>query len=197
MHAEIDAVLGGAPPTLEDLPQLNYTEMVFAESMRLYPPAWAMGRQSTADVELGPYRFPAGSISSSANTSFSAARNIFPTLCASIPNAFSRSKRPSVRGLPIFPSAPEPAVYRRGVCLDGGGSDGGHHRTEMATAVCSRTDRRCAAQDHAASQVPDDVCSRVAVEEMHVRERRGAPQLPRLSRDMSRRPIRDVGEDLC
>jgi cytochrome P450 len=34
--------------------------MVFAESMRLYPPAWAMGRQSTADVELGPYRFPAG-----------------------------------------------------------------------------------------------------------------------------------------
>jgi cytochrome P450 len=28
--------------------------------MRLYPPAWAMGRQSIADVELGPYRFPAG-----------------------------------------------------------------------------------------------------------------------------------------
>jgi len=35
--------------------------MVFAESMRLYPPAWAMGRQATADVELGPYRLPAGS----------------------------------------------------------------------------------------------------------------------------------------
>ncbi len=60
MHAEIDAVLGGRLPTLEDLPRLRYTEMVLAESMRLYPPAWAMGRQSIADVELGPYRFPAG-----------------------------------------------------------------------------------------------------------------------------------------
>jgi cytochrome P450 len=61
MHAEIDDVLAGRPPTLEDLPRLKYTEMVFAESMRLYPPAWAMGRQATQDIEIGPYRFPAGS----------------------------------------------------------------------------------------------------------------------------------------
>ena len=60
MHAEIDAVLDGRVPTLDDLPQLKYTEMVFAESMRLYPPAWAMGRQSTTDIEVGPYRFPTG-----------------------------------------------------------------------------------------------------------------------------------------
>jgi cytochrome P450 len=61
MHEEIDTVLQGRTPTLEDLPQLKYVEMVFAESMRLYPPAWAMGRQATSDVELGPYRLPAGS----------------------------------------------------------------------------------------------------------------------------------------
>jgi cytochrome P450 len=60
MHAEIDLVLAGRPPTLDDLPRLKYTEMVFAESMRLYPPAWAMGRQATADVEIGPYKFPNG-----------------------------------------------------------------------------------------------------------------------------------------
>jgi cytochrome P450 len=65
-HAELDQVLGdgqGGParlPGVEDLPRLQYTEMVLAESMRLYPPAWAMGRQSIAAVELGPYRFPAG-----------------------------------------------------------------------------------------------------------------------------------------
>ncbi len=59
-YDEIDTVLGGRTPTLEDLPRLRYTEMVFAESMRIYPPAWAMGRQSTAVIELGPYRFPAG-----------------------------------------------------------------------------------------------------------------------------------------
>ena len=59
-YDEIDRVLEGRTATLADLPELRYTEMVFAESMRLYPPAWAMGRQSTAPVELGPYRFPAG-----------------------------------------------------------------------------------------------------------------------------------------
>jgi cytochrome P450 len=58
-YDEVARVLNGRLPTLEDLPQLRYTEMVFAESMRLYPPAWAMGRQSTASIALGPYRFPA------------------------------------------------------------------------------------------------------------------------------------------
>jgi cytochrome P450 len=59
LHVEIDAVLGGRLPALEDIPQLRYTEMVLAESMRLYPPAWAMGRQATCDVEIGPYKLPA------------------------------------------------------------------------------------------------------------------------------------------
>jgi cytochrome P450 len=60
MYAEVEQVLGGATATAESFARLKYTEMVFAESMRLYPPAWAMGRQSTQPVELGPYRFPPG-----------------------------------------------------------------------------------------------------------------------------------------
>jgi cytochrome P450 len=60
LHAELDEVLAGRLPTLEDLPRLRYTEMVVAESMRLYPPAWAMGRQATADVTIGPYLLPKG-----------------------------------------------------------------------------------------------------------------------------------------
>jgi cytochrome P450 len=58
MYAEIAEVLGDATATIDSFPRLKYTEMVFAESMRLYPPAWAMGRQSTRPIELGPYRFP-------------------------------------------------------------------------------------------------------------------------------------------
>jgi cytochrome P450 len=58
MYAEVDAVLGTSTATVDDFPRLKYTEQVFAESMRLYPPAWAMGRQSTVPIELGPYRFP-------------------------------------------------------------------------------------------------------------------------------------------
>ncbi len=60
LHEELDTVLDGRLPTLADLPLLRYTEMVLSESMRLYPPAWAMGRQATAPVEIGPYRLPAG-----------------------------------------------------------------------------------------------------------------------------------------
>jgi cytochrome P450 len=60
LHAELDLALGGRLPTLEDLPRLPYAEMVVAESMRLYPPAWAMGRQSTQETDIGPYRLPKG-----------------------------------------------------------------------------------------------------------------------------------------
>jgi cytochrome P450 len=60
MEREVDDVLGGRAATLEDLPSLRYTETVFAESMRLYPPAWAMGRAATRAVQLGEYRLPPG-----------------------------------------------------------------------------------------------------------------------------------------
>jgi cytochrome P450 len=62
MHEELDAVLAGRLPTLEDLPRLEYTAMVLSESMRLYPPAWAMGREALEDVSIGPYRLRKGSM---------------------------------------------------------------------------------------------------------------------------------------
>ena len=60
LHQEIETVLGGRAPTPADLPGLPYVEAVINESMRLYPPAWIMGRKSTAPFELGGYSFPAG-----------------------------------------------------------------------------------------------------------------------------------------
>ncbi len=62
LHAEIDAVLGGRLPTLEDIPRLEYAGMVLSESMRLYPPAWAMGREVLEDVSIGPYRMRKGTM---------------------------------------------------------------------------------------------------------------------------------------
>ena len=60
MHEELDRVLAGRTPTVDDVPQLRYMEMVLAESMRLYPPAWAMGRRARNDFNLGGFRLPAG-----------------------------------------------------------------------------------------------------------------------------------------
>lgn len=61
LAAELAAVLGGRTPTMADLPALKYADQVIKETMRLYPPAFAMGRQALHDCELGGYRIPAKS----------------------------------------------------------------------------------------------------------------------------------------
>jgi cytochrome P450 len=62
LHAELDAVLVGRPPTPDDIPRLPYTRAVVAESMRLYPPAWTMGRRALKDYHWAGYDIPAGSL---------------------------------------------------------------------------------------------------------------------------------------
>ena len=61
-HVELDAVVGDRLPGLEDIQRLPYAGMVLSESMRLYPPAWAMGREVLEDVSIGPYRLQKGTM---------------------------------------------------------------------------------------------------------------------------------------
>ena len=62
VEAEIELVLEGRLPTVADLAGLKYLEMVLAESMRLYPPAWTIGRRALTDYPIGDYVLPKGSI---------------------------------------------------------------------------------------------------------------------------------------
>lgn len=62
MRSEIDNALSDRLPTADDVPALPYTRMVLAEAMRLYPPAWVIGRRALAEYEVGGYRIPANSI---------------------------------------------------------------------------------------------------------------------------------------
>lgn len=62
LHVELDSVLGGRTPDVSDLPRLVYAEKVLAESMRLYPPAWVIGRRALADCELSCCHIPAGAL---------------------------------------------------------------------------------------------------------------------------------------
>lgn len=57
---ELDAVLAGRDPTVEDLPRLRYTERVVQESLRLYPPAWSLGREALEPFEMGGHSFEKG-----------------------------------------------------------------------------------------------------------------------------------------
>ena len=57
LHEEVDRVLGDRLPTMDDLAQLPYTRAVIAESMRLYPPAYIVGRRSTEAYQIREYEF--------------------------------------------------------------------------------------------------------------------------------------------
>lgn len=60
LASEVGEVLGNRPATVEDLPRLRLTEQVVMEAMRLYPPAWAIGREAVNDCAIGGYAVPAG-----------------------------------------------------------------------------------------------------------------------------------------
>jgi cytochrome P450 len=62
LEREVSEVLGARPPTLADLPRLAYTSQTIEESMRLYPPAWVIERESIEDDVVCGYRIPKGSI---------------------------------------------------------------------------------------------------------------------------------------
>jgi cytochrome P450 len=63
-HAELDTVLQGRTPVPEDFSRLRYTEAVLAESMRLYPPAWGIGRMALKHYEAFGYPVEPGEIMS-------------------------------------------------------------------------------------------------------------------------------------
>ncbi|MBW7882279.1 MAG: cytochrome P450 [Caldilineaceae bacterium] len=60
LHQEVDEVLKGRLPTVEDVPALSFTRAVFNEALRLYPPAWVIGREAVSEVKIGGVTIPAG-----------------------------------------------------------------------------------------------------------------------------------------
>jgi cytochrome P450 len=62
LHEELALVLNGRTPTVEDVPKLEYTRAVVAESMRLYPPVWTMGRRAMEGHTIGGHPIDPGSL---------------------------------------------------------------------------------------------------------------------------------------
>ena len=104
LRAEVADVLGGRTPTADDLPRLAYTRRVIEESLRVYPPVYAVVRDAVADDEIGGFTSRRGRWSSSARTSPTATPTSGPTPRRSTPTASSPSGRPADRGSPGIPS---------------------------------------------------------------------------------------------
>ena len=62
LHEEVGRVLGQRLPTMADTGALIYVERVVAEAMRLYPPAWIIGRRAIEPYTIGDYTAPSRSI---------------------------------------------------------------------------------------------------------------------------------------
>jgi cytochrome P450 len=58
--SELDQVLGGRAPSLHDVPNLPYTRAVLDETLRLFPPAWGLGREPREDAVVAGLAIPKG-----------------------------------------------------------------------------------------------------------------------------------------
>lgn len=61
VREEIHTVIGDRLPTVTDAPHLHFTRAVIHESLRLYPPVWAVPRRAVAEDQIGGFRIPKGS----------------------------------------------------------------------------------------------------------------------------------------
>lgn len=59
-HDELKAELGGQPPSYDDLAELDVTDRIIKETLRLYPPIHTIPRQTATDIEFAGVRIPAG-----------------------------------------------------------------------------------------------------------------------------------------
>jgi cytochrome P450 len=60
LHDELQRELGARPPSFDDLERLGYARMLVDETLRLYPPAWAIERHAKVDDVVGGYRVRSG-----------------------------------------------------------------------------------------------------------------------------------------
>ena len=103
MMTEIGEVLGQRSATSADFGALVYTKQVISESMRLYPPAWALGRSPTEDYAMGGHLFPAGSLFLMSPYVCHREPKYFPTPLLFDPDRFSPERAASIPKYAYYP----------------------------------------------------------------------------------------------
>lgn len=109
---ELRSVLDGGkrPPTVEDISKFQYLRKVFTESLRLYPPVWAIGREAIVDVTMGGYTIPVGSILVMSQYISHRDPRFFPQPDAFIPDRWTFKMKSTLHKFAYFPFGGGPRI---------------------------------------------------------------------------------------
>jgi len=104
LRAEVNSVLGPRCATIEDVPRLTYTTKVFAESMRLFPPVWILGRRAIEDYTIDGHTIPRDSLILMSQWVMHRDRRYFPEPLSFDPNRWTdeaKDRRPKFSYFPF------------------------------------------------------------------------------------------------
>ena len=149
LRAEVEDVLGDRTPTAEDLPRLGYTRRVIEESLRIYPPVYAVLRDAVAEDQIGGFRIPARSMVILSPYVTHRHPGIWPDPEVFDPDRFApdRGSAPAAPRLVPLPGRAA-SVHRPGIRHDG--DDPGHRHAGPIVPLPARPrrPRRAQADDH-------------------------------------------------
>ena len=103
LQGEAARVLAGRVPTSEDVPRLPHSRRVLKETLRLYPPAWMLGRESRTEDVIGGHPIPAGAILSISPYTMHRQGASWPSPATFDPRRFDRAHAPPPPPFAYFP----------------------------------------------------------------------------------------------
>ena len=152
--AEFANVLGGRVPGYEDLQRLTYTEMVLAESMRLYPPAWAIGRMVKQQYRLYNHQLSPGAICIMSPYVMHRHPRYYPDPERFDPERFTPEAKQIASEVRVLPVWWRPAGLHRGtVRMDGRSAAARRPFCRTGDATRARASYRAAPADHPAHTI--------------------------------------------
>ena len=101
--AEVNEMVGDGVPTEESVRRMPYLDQVIEEVLRLYPPAWSIGRRATKDVDLAGYHFSAGTMFMMSQWVVQRSAKYFDDPGAFRPERFAAENRQKIPAMAYFP----------------------------------------------------------------------------------------------